>query len=322
MSRQGKIAVPSDASPSLQKSLRDLEARLIALEKKVGDDGGAITREELDGAVKALRSDVVARTTPPSYLDENDVFRASGPATAIGHVPLPDQSGGTSQVLHEDARWGEVLEGNLVKTSTTSDPSHVYNLLGHLSLLGQFSAGKIWAQDDLTVNGATNIAGALNVTGAVTAGSITGGDPVSQGWIKGGRITAGQSLNSSTTLTNVTNMVFAIAASETWIFFFFPHMNGPAAGDIKFAVTFPASATVRYGVIGVNSLTSARSTNTAGAGLSGGLTDNQLFMPIVSGIVVNSTNAGDVQLQFAQNTSDATNTNIVANSYYLAFRIA
>lgn len=138
-------------------------------------------------------------------------------------------------------------------------------------------------------------------------------------------MTADQSINSSTTLTNVTDLVFAIGASETWVYEF--RIIAWAQLDltgIKLHFTVPAGASVSFSGYPLHDDTSS------GYSLVGGGTTEQNgdpldFIPagftytkgvvLVHAVVVNSTTAGNVQLQFAQSTSDATNLTFKAKSF-------
>lgn len=127
--------------------------------------------------------------------------------------------------------------------------------------------------------------------------------------------------NTDTTLNDVTGLSFPIGANETWEFEFVIHGISTAVADWKHAVTFPAATTaVRYGVSGgIGGATS--STATAGAAVIKDATGGE-EVQTVRGLVINGANAGTVQFQSAQNTSEASNTIIRDNSFVVATRIA
>lgn len=145
-------------------------------------------------------------------------------------------------------------------------------------------------------------------------GSITGA------WVSYARTTGDFTKNANTTLGDVTGLSFSIAASEIWGFnMSVPYQTNASAG-IKFGLTFPSGATGKWGILYItgtghvsddiaNSIGS-----TAGVPGTGG-------MAHISGTIVNSTNAGTVQLQAAQNASHASNTVVYTNSHVKAFRI-
>lgn len=152
--------------------------------------------------------------------------------------------------------------------------------------------------------------------------------PVNHGPVM--RAAADQSITASTSLTNATDLGFSIAASEEWVADFYLDVGALVSSTgIKLAVTVPASATLNaigqwIGIGSVNQCHGARTT-TSGAALDFTATDmtsvsNALIH--VSVWVLNSTNAGTVQLQFAQSTSNATAITIRKGSHGDALRVA
>ena len=136
------------------------------------------------------------------------------------------------------------------------------------------------------------------------------------------RSTSQLTVNASETLANVVGLAFAIPASQVWGFEIFAKALIGATPDIKVAFTAPAGAAITglatrldaaglANVLVTDYLTAvALTTAAAGVGLR------------LSGVVVNSTAAGTVQLQAAQNTSTAEDTIIYTNSSLRAWRIA
>lgn len=128
---------------------------------------------------------------------------------------------------------------------------------------------------------------------------------------------------TTTSLANITDFVQAIGASETWFFLWCLYLSCPAAGGAKFALDVPASATMRASALGHE----GGDTGTENTGT--GTTDATAFYTRTNddnfwigwGTVVNSTNAGNVALQFAQNAASGTSS-ILVNSMQLALRVA
>ena len=136
------------------------------------------------------------------------------------------------------------------------------------------------------------------------------------------RKTANEIVNNSTTLQNDDTLLAALAASEVVAFECALHVTSGTAPDIKFAFTVPSGATLRWGIIGpditVNQTSNGESGSaltlfTAGVTLAGQI--------ILLGTVVNSTTAGNLQLQWAQNTADASDTTVLANSWLKVWRV-
>jgi len=132
---------------------------------------------------------------------------------------------------------------------------------------------------------------------------------------------ATETLNTDTTLQNDDDLTFAIGASQKWLVDILCFVYGPAGADLKVAVTVPSGATMLFGVEGLptsaSSLPSAEQ-QIAVLGTSGTSTSVATFggLSIVklTGTVSNSTNAGNVTLQWAQAASSGTNVEVRALS--------
>jgi hypothetical protein len=136
---------------------------------------------------------------------------------------------------------------------------------------------------------------------------------------------ADQTVNASTTYVNATDMAFTVGANETWIFEAHLNYNTASTPGIKFDVTAPTSSTCDLQKINVNGgVGGAKYTCAGGAkpdiSMSGvsGFDANET----VAGSVVTGANSGTVQLQFAQNTSNAANTVLYAGSWIVAYKVS
>jgi hypothetical protein len=126
---------------------------------------------------------------------------------------------------------------------------------------------------------------------------------------------------SSTTLQNITDMLFPIGANETWEFTILFVSNSGTTPDLKVFFTDPSGATHHAMILGQNAgggTTIDWITDTARS-VRGGASD--IMIAMIRGIVVNGATAGHVQFQAAQNTSDASDTKILANSLIIARQI-
>lgn len=143
------------------------------------------------------------------------------------------------------------------------------------------------------------------------------------------RIAADQVLTaSSTVLQNVTNMVAALPATVGAIFAWRGHVfyDATTTADIKFAFTIPAGATMRWGTSGLGpGGTNPIYTSVTGSGTAISLgalgIGTVLWMPF-SGEVTMAAAAGNLQMQAAQNTSDASVTTVFARSFMEVWRTA
>jgi len=137
-------------------------------------------------------------------------------------------------------------------------------------------------------------------------------------WLSADRLASDFVKTTDVTLADVAGLSFAIGASEIWTFVVFLHILSPTAADIKYALTVPISAAGRYGVHG------SRNEIVGDAAIGTNVTmttlDSTDFAHTMHGTVVNSTTAGTVQLQAAQNASSGTTT-IYANSSIVAVKI-
>jgi hypothetical protein len=131
--------------------------------------------------------------------------------------------------------------------------------------------------------------------------------------------TANQSRVSTATLADDDTLKFAVAANTKYRFKVVVFFDTGATGDFKYALSCPASpslvrvqrdhilpgATTR--VVAVDQACTA-STAAAGTGTNGGFVS-------MEGVFHNGANAGTVAFQWAQNTSDGTNTTVLAGSF-------
>ena len=138
--------------------------------------------------------------------------------------------------------------------------------------------------------------------------------------------TSDETVNNSTTLQNDDQLYIPLAASETVSFEAFLRSNGDATADIKIAFTAPAGATVRWAPAGglyVSTADAAAVSSaelTEGSALAFGVPAGATRHIHVTGRCVNSTTAGNLQLQWAQNTLTVADTNVLASSWLKVIR--
>jgi hypothetical protein len=134
-----------------------------------------------------------------------------------------------------------------------------------------------------------------------------------------------QTLNSSsTTPQNDTDLAVAVAANKTYLMQLFVRYQSTAAADFKIGWTFPTNLTMKYFelLVAVNGTAGAGSIfaidETSAVSMDWGNPGAAFF----TGTVFVSSTAGTLQLQAAQNTSDAGTTKVLAGSYLSLTRIA
>ena len=124
---------------------------------------------------------------------------------------------------------------------------------------------------------------------------------------------ADQSITNSTTLTNDATLLFAIAANEVWRFTISAPFNvAGATSGFKMSVNGPTAPTnLRWTAFAINGVAvatlAALSANAFATALGFVVANAGDHILEVSGTVENGANAGNVTLQFAQNTLDAVN---------------
>lgn len=170
--------------------------------------------------------------------------------------------------------------------------------------------------------GAQTIPGDKTFAGLVTlATTLFQALPTGPGSFKFTRQTADFTKNASTVLGDITGLNFAVGANETWAFIFIMKGISAAAADFKFALTGPAAPTaVWYGVPTANLGVAASAVAAFGSSCvvtSSGFEDCIILL----GLLRNGANAGTVQVQMAQNTSDVSNSVIRAESIVIPFRL-
>ncbi len=187
--------------------------------------------------------------------------------------------------------------------------------------------------------GSLTLSGSLTTTGTVSVGSnltVSGNLSVSgigaRGFV---RKTADESVTSSTTLQNDNELVLAAAPNATYLVrvWILATDATDATGDIKFGFTFPASAVLHFSGRGPHSLMASggafgdgefigRNTATSGSTVASyGLSTSVIGIEI-TGLLIVGANAGNLQLQWAQNASDANATTVQAGSFMTLDRVA
>lgn len=134
---------------------------------------------------------------------------------------------------------------------------------------------------------------------------------------------ADETLNNDDTLQDDDELKFAVAANEVWAFIMLPIVNTSTSADFKFTFTIPAGGSI-YGLTAW--MDSSNTTRVLPFTVAipfdvGGGGANYISM-MLSGVVVNGATAGNVQLQWAQNTAEESDTKVLKNSCILAWKLA
>lgn len=142
--------------------------------------------------------------------------------------------------------------------------------------------------------------------------------------------TAGTGLvNNSTALVNDPLLVGAIDANATYQWEATIFYDSSTTADIKFAFTTPTFTTMRWSIVGLATTAATnegdvRIQTAAASGSSiqvGGIGVGTIITAKIEGFIA-TTAAGNLQLQFAQQAADPTNTTIRQGSYMRAWRVS
>ncbi len=143
--------------------------------------------------------------------------------------------------------------------------------------------------------------------------------------VKTVRKSADQSVTSSTTLVNDTHLKFAVAANETYIFqlWLFTYA-ADGTPDIKVTCAGPAGSTVLWSssqvIFNAAAATTLTSVNTSGVSADLFVDANNRAIQLY-GTIANGATAGDLQFQWAQNTSSANSTTVKAGSSIFGIKV-
>lgn len=180
----------------------------------------------------------------------------------------------------------------------------------------------------------TNIALPLDDLGNVNAPAPVNGDALlwdsgTSQWIPSNKSNAivarkasTEAVNNSTVLQNDDELLWAVAASVIYWFEATIQYFSTSVADIKIQWTLPAGAIMRWSAIGVDTALAFKCpsalTESSVQSFGG---DSTARVIEIRGTVIVSTTAGNLRLQWAQNTAEATNTQVIDNSFGTLHRI-
>jgi hypothetical protein len=134
-----------------------------------------------------------------------------------------------------------------------------------------------------------------------------------------------ETVNNSAVLQNDDELVAAVVANATYEVFLRLIVNSGTTPDFKYTFTAPSGATGSAQLYtGSNPDTAASSlqgpASITATGAASGVGADQVIL--VQGILIVSSTSGNLQFQWAQNTANASNSSVKANSYLLLRRVA
>jgi hypothetical protein len=178
--------------------------------------------------------------------------------------------------------------------------------------------------NDLDVAGDINLGGDV-VTDLNVVGDISG---TGKGYTQVIRKTTDATRTSTTTTTTDPDMIVALAANTNYLIEFYMMISG-TAGDFKLAWNAPAGSTVYRWSLGPDVGATSNSNVTMRTSIHvpasepafGVFSDTSWSGAKETIIVLNGATAGNLQLKWAQNTSNAAVTTLRANSFMLVRKI-
>ena len=225
------------------------------------------------------------------------------------------------------ASWVEIPNSSSTFGSTLKLASSAQLTIGADVNLFRNAANVLRTNDALTVDGALTASSNLTVTGNLTVSGTGQTQYVAK--------TADETINSSTTLQNDDHLVLPVVANAVYTFALDLYMTEATdfVGDFKMSFTCPTGATFDMHGEGahVTDLSGGTSSNgewigklataSAGATLSFGVGTGLTGVRVYGRLVMSST-AGNFQMQWAQNASDASGTTLKAGSFMTMTRVA
>ncbi|GAH91532.1 unnamed protein product [marine sediment metagenome] len=147
------------------------------------------------------------------------------------------------------------------------------------------------------------------------------------------RKAADETVNNSNILQNDDHLLMALGANEVWQIDIFILCQGNTAADIQFGFSYPVGCLIKWGFVGAGKSnvvgtwgytieTTADPIKIEDAILKKGITPFVNSGCRFSLIVINGANAGNINLQWAQDTATVGDTTVLENSCLIAHQLA
>ena len=135
------------------------------------------------------------------------------------------------------------------------------------------------------------------------------------------RKTADEIVNNSIVLQNDDHLLMAVAANEIWDLDILIRITATAVADFKFTFVVPTAATLKgntyYDVGRLQVALDLAATQSVLFGV-----DRADDFHGLKAVYVGGANAGNIQLQWAQNTAEVSDTKVLADSCLIAHKLA
>lgn len=134
------------------------------------------------------------------------------------------------------------------------------------------------------------------------------------------RKSANEIVNNSAVLQDDNELLFPVLANEIWTGYILLLTSGNNTADLKVNLTGPAGSTIRWTGIYVDVAGATRKTSDLDGDIQAYGQDNYLNV-LINFTIINGAVAGNLTLQWAQNTADLSDTTVLANSHIYAHRL-
>lgn len=126
-------------------------------------------------------------------------------------------------------------------------------------------------------------------------------------------------VNNSATLQDDDELALPVAADEVWSFELILFFKSSATADLKIGWSVPAGASMLWQELDALSVAALIESGTL---LVDGLGASTTAITVIRGVIVVGSAGGFVQLQWAQNSAEVSDTVIEANSHLIGTRLA
>ncbi len=326
-----RIAYGQTVYSTLTAAEAGIATESFVINPQVTGNGTLIGVLSVTKGCTALNNTSTANFSPVSKFGEA-LAGATGGASTTTLQQAYDNSSANPEILTDSTRGGlAIRRGSAADTDTVLE---IQNNAG--SVTASVTGAGVLNANTITMTNA-NITGLTAETAVVMADEVMIRD-VSEGAnnkatvqdiVKAVQIVKAVGGAAQTTTldtgVDITNMSFAIGASETWTFEAHLQIGCNNTGGVKFAVVVPTAATFRAHMLGMSSgVTGVTVSLVATSGtLSAAFNtvNSQSGWVRIFFTVINSTTPGDVKLQFASTTAGQTST-VHPDSFFTANRIA
>lgn len=123
--------------------------------------------------------------------------------------------------------------------------------------------------------------------------------------------TSDQTVNNSETLVDITDLLFSVEANSKYLIDFNLINNSNTTAFIKYGWSYPAGATMKWGAFETSAISDSVVIETY---------DTEDFAYLEYAFL-QTTNAGTMQLKFAQNTADVSDTKVITGSVLVIHKL-